>query len=124
MILSSVMAELVPAPVRLAVLTMAVRAVSAAAAGPGLPEQAVSAVAVAALPAAASPVARVVLAAERRPTRALHKGHQMSSTSSTFGRCKLAVATMFMLGMLTSGSHAYTLEQQEMCSGDAMRLCS
>ena len=29
-----------------------------------------------------------------------------------------------MLGMLTTGSQAYTLEQQEMCTGDAMRLCA
>jgi hypothetical protein len=48
----------------------------------------------------------------------------MSSTSSMIGSCKLAIATLFMFGMLTTASHAYTLEQQEMCSGDAMRLCS
>ena len=44
--------------------------------------------------------------------------------SSKFNRCKLAIATAFMLGMLTTGSQAYTLEQQEMCTGDAMRLCA
>ena len=43
---------------------------------------------------------------------------------SAFSRCKLAIATAFMLGMLTTGSQAYTLEQQEMCTGDAMRLCA
>ena len=43
---------------------------------------------------------------------------------STFSRCKLAIATAFMLGVLTTGSQAYTLEQQEMCTGDAMRLCA
>jgi hypothetical protein len=49
----------------------------------------------------------------------------ISTTSfSTFSRCKLAIATAFMLGMLTTGSQAYTLEQQEMCTGDAMRLCA
>jgi hypothetical protein len=48
----------------------------------------------------------------------------MSLKSSTIGSCKMTVATVFMLGMLTTASHAYTLEQQEMCSGDAMRLCS
>jgi hypothetical protein len=48
----------------------------------------------------------------------------MSSTSSSIGICKLTVATLFMFGMLTTASQAYTLEQQEMCSGDAMRLCS
>ena len=44
--------------------------------------------------------------------------------SSNIGRCKLMVATALMFGMLTTVSHAYTLEQEQMCSGDAMRLCS
>jgi hypothetical protein len=48
----------------------------------------------------------------------------MILTRSNFATCKLMMATALMLGMLTSTSHAYTLEQQEMCSGDAMRLCS
>ena len=48
----------------------------------------------------------------------------MALTSSTFSRCKLAITTAFTLGMLTTVSQAYTLEQQEMCTGDAMRLCS
>src|SRR5260370_20589641 len=43
---------------------------------------------------------------------------------SNIASCKLMVATALVLGMLTTASHAYTLEQQEMCSGDAMRLCS
>ena len=47
-----------------------------------------------------------------------------TTTFSTFSRCKLAIATAFILGMLTTGSQAYTLEQQEMCTGDAMRLCA
>jgi hypothetical protein len=34
------------------------------------------------------------------------------------------VATALVFGMLTTASQAYTLEQQQMCSGDAMRLCS
>jgi hypothetical protein len=34
------------------------------------------------------------------------------------------IATALVLGMLTTGSQAYTLEQQEMCTGDAMRLCA
>jgi hypothetical protein len=34
------------------------------------------------------------------------------------------VATALMLGMLTTASQAYTFEQEQMCSGDAMRLCS
>ncbi|WP_213738935.1 hypothetical protein [Bradyrhizobium sp. dw_411] len=46
------------------------------------------------------------------------------STTTFSSRCKLAIATTFVLGMLTTGSQAYTLEQQEMCTGDAMRLCA
>ena len=34
------------------------------------------------------------------------------------------VATALMFGMLTTVSHAYTLEQEQMCAGDAMRLCA
>jgi hypothetical protein len=37
---------------------------------------------------------------------------------------RLTVATLFAFGMLTTASYGYTMEQQEMCSGDAMRLCS
>ena len=48
----------------------------------------------------------------------------MALTSSIIGRCKLVIATAFMLGKLTTVSQAYTLEQEQMCSGDAMRLCS
>jgi hypothetical protein len=48
----------------------------------------------------------------------------MALKSSITGHCKLAVATALALGMLTTASHAYTFEQQQMCSGDAMRLCS
>jgi hypothetical protein len=48
----------------------------------------------------------------------------MAFASSHIGRCKSLVATAFMFGMLTTASQAYTLEQQQMCSGDAMRLCS
>jgi hypothetical protein len=39
-------------------------------------------------------------------------------------RLKLTAATVLALGMLSTAGHAYTLEQQEMCAGDAMRLCS
>jgi hypothetical protein len=46
----------------------------------------------------------------------------ISSKKTSSG--KLIVATLLMLGMLTTASYAYTMEQQEMCSGDAMRLCS
>jgi hypothetical protein len=48
----------------------------------------------------------------------------MVLTSSKIGRCKLVVATALMFGMLTTVCEAYTIEQQEMCAGDAMRLCS
>jgi hypothetical protein len=48
----------------------------------------------------------------------------MAFASSNMRRCTLAIATALMFGMLTTASQAYTLEQQQMCSGDAMRLCS
>jgi hypothetical protein len=51
-------------------------------------------------------------------------GHQMVLTSSNTHGCKLVIATALMLGLLTTASQAYTLEQEQMCSGDAMRLCS
>ena len=44
--------------------------------------------------------------------------------ASTISRGKLLAATAFMLGMLTTSSHAYSPEQEQMCTGDAMRLCS
>ncbi|MGH9696377.1 MAG: hypothetical protein ACRD5Z_19670 [Bryobacteraceae bacterium] len=34
------------------------------------------------------------------------------------------IATALMLGQFTTISQAYTLEQEQMCSRDAMRLCS
>src|SRR5580704_15264699 len=52
------------------------------------------------------------------------KGRQMVLTFSNSGRCGLMVATTLVFGMLATASQAYTLEQQQMCSGDAMRLCS
>ena len=36
---------------------------------------------------------------------------------------KWLAATVFALGLLTGSAYAYTPEQQQMCSGDAMRLC-
>jgi len=48
----------------------------------------------------------------------------MTFARSIFYRGSLMVATAFTLGMLTTTSQAYTAEQQQMCSGDAMRLCS
>jgi hypothetical protein len=37
--------------------------------------------------------------------------------------CKLLVATALAWSALTSASFAYTPEQQQLCQGDAMRLC-
>src|SRR3954451_19685901 len=48
----------------------------------------------------------------------------MAFTSSTISGGKLLVATVFMLAMLTTASQAYSPEQEQMCTGDAMRLCS
>ena len=46
----------------------------------------------------------------------------MTLTSSKFSRCILLVATALIFAMPTA-SQAYTFEQEQMCSGDAMRLC-
>lgn len=48
----------------------------------------------------------------------------MTSTGSKFGGCRLLVATVLALGMLTAGALAHTAEQEQMCTADAMRLCS
>jgi hypothetical protein len=47
----------------------------------------------------------------------------MAFNGSTIRSGKLLAATALMLGMLTSASYAYTPQQEQMCSGDAMRLC-
>ena len=47
----------------------------------------------------------------------------MAFARSTIRNCQLLIATTLTLGMLTSVSQAYTQEQQQMCTGDAMRLC-
>lgn len=47
----------------------------------------------------------------------------MAFARSTIRAGKLAIATAFAVAMLTSVSQAYTPEQQQMCTGDAMRLC-
>ena len=52
------------------------------------------------------------------------KGHSMAFTDSTLRNCQLLVATAFALGALSTVALAYTAEQQQMCTGDAMRLCS
>ena len=48
----------------------------------------------------------------------------MAFTASTINRGKLVIATAFMLAMLTTTSNAHTPEQEALCTGDAMRLCS
>jgi len=48
----------------------------------------------------------------------------MTFTGSVTRGGKLLVATAMTLGMLTTVSYAYTPEQEQMCTGDAMRLCS
>ena len=37
---------------------------------------------------------------------------------------KLIIASAFVFGMLTTVSYAHTPEQEQMCAGDAMRICS
>lgn len=37
---------------------------------------------------------------------------------------KLAFASAILLGAMTTFGHAYSAEQQRLCTGDAMRLCS
>ena len=52
------------------------------------------------------------------------RGDIMAFTATALRHGKLLAATAFTLGLLTSASYAYTDEQQQMCTGDAMRLCS
>ena len=47
----------------------------------------------------------------------------MTFTASTARACKMLIATGFAFAMLTTASQAYTPEQEQMCTGDAMRLC-
>ena len=60
----------------------------------------------------------------RRTRGALPKGRSMTFTGSVFRGSTLVTATALALGLLTTASFAYTQEQQQLCSGDAMRLCS
>lgn len=48
----------------------------------------------------------------------------MTSTGSIFRGSKLMAATILAFGLMTTASLAYTAEQQQLCTGDAMRLCS
>jgi hypothetical protein len=47
----------------------------------------------------------------------------MAFARSTIRNCQLLIATALALGMLTTVSQAYTQEQEQMCAGDAIRLC-
>jgi hypothetical protein len=47
----------------------------------------------------------------------------MTSNGSLFGGTKLVAATVIAFGLMTTASFAYTQEQQQLCTGDAMRLC-
>lgn len=40
-----------------------------------------------------------------------------------FASAKVLIASVMVLGM-ASAANAYTAEQEQMCAGDAMRLCS
>ncbi|QWG14423.1 hypothetical protein KMZ29_07060 [Bradyrhizobium sediminis] len=48
----------------------------------------------------------------------------MTFTDLNTRGCKLLIATTLAFGMLTTASLAHTPEQEQMCTGDAMRLCS
>ena len=48
----------------------------------------------------------------------------MAFTASTMRACKMLIATAFALGALGTSAQAYSQEQEQMCTGDAMRLCS
>jgi hypothetical protein len=47
----------------------------------------------------------------------------MTFSGSIFRGGKLLVASAMTLGLLMTASLAYTPEQQQLCTGDAMRLC-
>jgi hypothetical protein len=48
----------------------------------------------------------------------------MAFTASAVRTCKMLTATILALAALSTGANAYTPEQEQMCTGDAMRLCS
>jgi hypothetical protein len=48
----------------------------------------------------------------------------MAFTAPTMRACKMLIATTFALAALSTAAQAYTPEQEQMCTGDAMRLCS
>ena len=48
----------------------------------------------------------------------------MAFTASTVRTCKMLIATTFALAAFGTAAQAHTPEQEQMCTGDAMRLCS
>ena len=48
----------------------------------------------------------------------------MAFTGSNSGGGTLLAAAFLAFGMLTTAAQAHTQEQEQMCAGDAMRLCS
>ena len=48
----------------------------------------------------------------------------MTFTTSTARACKMLIATTVALAALGTAAQAYTAEQQQMCTSDAMRLCA
>ena len=48
----------------------------------------------------------------------------MAFTASTMRACKMLIAATFALAALSTAAQAHTPEQEQMCTGDAMRLCS
>ena len=48
----------------------------------------------------------------------------MAFTGSTVRTCTMLIATTFALAALSTSAQAHTQEQEQMCTGDAMRLCS
>jgi hypothetical protein len=48
----------------------------------------------------------------------------MAFTAPTMRACKMLIATTIALAALSTAARAHTPEQEQMCTGDAMRLCS
>jgi hypothetical protein len=48
----------------------------------------------------------------------------MAFAASTMRTCKMLIATTIALAALSTAAQAHTPEQEQMCTGDAMRLCS
>jgi hypothetical protein len=48
----------------------------------------------------------------------------MAFTAPTMRACKMLIAVTFALAALSTAAQAYSQEQEQMCTGDAMRLCS